>query len=489
MTSTESNLIDRILKQLQFYFSDANLRRDKFLLEQLSKKNHDSSADTNNTNGYNQWVPLEIICSFQRMKSFEKSPEEIANLVEMSENSFLEISRDITCNEMVENKICIRRRIEFDPSNLKIPGTDPSNDPVAKRTLFVTQIPKQKSLDELIHFFNELGDCAMVRRKMSGSNSDGEKHFTGCAWVEFKTESEAMRVLSLPEVSMEFLDENGDSKQNVCLKMRHKPEVLKYWKSIDKSHTIKLRFSLTEEQQAMFEKCDGSWRTLKRGIKSYFNKFAPVSKTKTLENEKFSYHIFLEFGKPVAKKVGRQLSEASSPLKFKISVEDEDKSKDVIISLESVEAVPDFEFDADFLDSNTIIQFKSDQLGDTAGKVGKEVPMSRIIELKGQFKSLLGKYEADVGYLEALDFGDEQKELLEGLIRLRQPGVLQCLNKLESENDGLMVQPDQNSDAKFALSAMDHGEEEKYWRENIYKSHKRSREGTNDKHAAKRAKN
>ncbi|KAL9706733.1 hypothetical protein quinque_010251 [Culex quinquefasciatus] len=53
-----SKLEGSIIRQLEYYFGDANLARDKFLLEQISKEEG--------------WVPLDVLLTFKRLKSLSE---------------------------------------------------------------------------------------------------------------------------------------------------------------------------------------------------------------------------------------------------------------------------------------------------------------------------------------------------------------------------------------------------------------------------------
>jgi lupus La protein len=79
----ESSDAAEILKQVEFYFSDANLPRDKFLwtLTQSDPKNQG-------------WVQIKTIASFKRMQRF-KSLEVIVDALRQSKE-LLEVSEDGT---------------------------------------------------------------------------------------------------------------------------------------------------------------------------------------------------------------------------------------------------------------------------------------------------------------------------------------------------------------------------------------------------------
>ena len=74
-----SDNTEKMLKQVEFYFSDANLRRDKFMQSKISE-----DADG--------MVSLEVLLSFKRMTTLTNSEEELATALEKSE--VLKLSED-----------------------------------------------------------------------------------------------------------------------------------------------------------------------------------------------------------------------------------------------------------------------------------------------------------------------------------------------------------------------------------------------------------
>lgn len=103
MTSKEKQIKD----QIEFYFSDSNLLKDKFL----------SNLITKDENGY---VDLNIISNFNRMKKLTKK---VKNIIKAIENSDLV--------ELNDDKTKIRRKIP-------LPENDTS-DSIFKNLFFYRQ--------------------------------------------------------------------------------------------------------------------------------------------------------------------------------------------------------------------------------------------------------------------------------------------------------------------------------------------------------------
>lgn len=75
-TSTASS---KILKQVEFYFSDANLPRDRFLQEELKKSEEG-------------WISLSVIASFKRMQALTTDISVISE--SLKDSSLVEVSAD-----------------------------------------------------------------------------------------------------------------------------------------------------------------------------------------------------------------------------------------------------------------------------------------------------------------------------------------------------------------------------------------------------------
>lgn len=75
-----SDLEQKIIKQIEYYFGDFNLSRDKFLQEQIALDNG--------------WVDLKVLLTFNRLSSLTTEPEVIIKALKKSENGVVEISED-----------------------------------------------------------------------------------------------------------------------------------------------------------------------------------------------------------------------------------------------------------------------------------------------------------------------------------------------------------------------------------------------------------
>lgn len=154
------DLNTKILKQVEFYFGDANLPRDKFLRGLVEK---DAGG----------WVPLDVVASFTRMKALTEDLHVIkAALAQASQ-----------VVELNEDKTCVRR-----------PTPIPESKDVIPRSLYVKGFPTLVTLDQLQGFFAQHSqDVVAIRMRYHKPT----KTFKGSVFVEFNTEEAAQAFLPM----------------------------------------------------------------------------------------------------------------------------------------------------------------------------------------------------------------------------------------------------------------------------------------------------
>ncbi|KNC98306.1 uncharacterized protein SPPG_06699 [Spizellomyces punctatus DAOM BR117] len=139
----------KILKQVEYYFGDANLPRDKFLISTINE----------NPEG---WVSIETLLKFNRLRSISDDPLVIADALRQSAE-LLEVSDD--------GKL-VRRRTQLKPRFA-----------VHRKTIYVKGFPPELSniIDEIEGFFSNFGKVHNVRIRR-----DENRAFKGSVFVEFK---------------------------------------------------------------------------------------------------------------------------------------------------------------------------------------------------------------------------------------------------------------------------------------------------------------
>ncbi|KAJ4457555.1 putative Lupus La protein [Paratrimastix pyriformis] len=147
-----------IKKQIEFYFSDSNLPKDRFLLAE-TKKNEAG------------WVEIALVATFNKMRQLNATVEAI--IAALQGNELMEISED---------QKRMRRK-------MPLPEKDDSED----RTIYAKSFPHETTLDELEHFFGQWGELNAVRMRRIPKS----KTFKGSVLVEYKSKVDADKVLAL----------------------------------------------------------------------------------------------------------------------------------------------------------------------------------------------------------------------------------------------------------------------------------------------------
>ncbi|XP_074651392.1 la-related protein 6-like [Tubulanus polymorphus] len=159
---------DKIIAQVEFYFSDENILKDAFLLKHVRR----------NRQGY---VNIKLITSFKRVKSLSKDYRVVAYSLGFS--SKLSVNEEGT-------KVCRNQPLpEFDE-------TTPS------RTVVVVNLPLENpTIESVAEIFKNCGEIALVRILRPGKTIPGDikKHSnkhpeigqTMCAVVEFEQHDSA----------------------------------------------------------------------------------------------------------------------------------------------------------------------------------------------------------------------------------------------------------------------------------------------------------
>lgn len=181
----DDELKDKIIKQVEFYFSDANILKDAFLLKHVRR----------NKQGY---VSIKLITSFKRMKSLTKDYRAVAYSLRNSEN--LEVNEE---GRKVRRKEPLP---EFDE-------TTPS------RSVVVINLPMENpTIENVAEIFSKCGEVTLIRILRPGktipqdvkkhSNKHPEIGTTTCAVVEFEKHDFA-------KIAVESLNNSDDWRKGM----------------------------------------------------------------------------------------------------------------------------------------------------------------------------------------------------------------------------------------------------------------------------------
>jgi len=160
----DEDLSEKITQQVEFYFSDANITKDKFLLKHVKR----------NKEGF---VSLKLISSFKRVKHLTKDWRQVAHAIKTC-------SKKLEVNDL-ETKV---RRLEELP---------PYDETTPSRTVVVLNLPMDRpTIEGVAEIFKTCGDIVLVRILRPGNPIPADiKQYVAkhpemttkvCALVEFE---------------------------------------------------------------------------------------------------------------------------------------------------------------------------------------------------------------------------------------------------------------------------------------------------------------
>jgi len=200
MTVTE-DVEKKIIRQVEYYFGDFNLPRDKFLMEE--------------TKGNDGWVAMETMLKFKRLIELSDDKDVITAAIKKSKAGLMEVNEDSSK---------IRRNPEIPlPEN-----TVESKTALEARTVYVKGFDTENtSLGELLDFFNETNSDVVsiqMRNYSVGKGKEKVWKFKGSIFVTFKN----------PEAATAFVEN-------------------KEWKYKDKDAIIKFQKNYLEDKQKEYD--------------------------------------------------------------------------------------------------------------------------------------------------------------------------------------------------------------------------------------------
>ncbi|KAH9603532.1 hypothetical protein KSS87_020177 [Heliosperma pusillum] len=172
-TCLDEETVKKVIRQVEFYFSDSNLPRDNFLRTTISETE-------------DGMVSLPLICSFSRMRTHlglgdikadgvpENTVQAVADTLRTSD--FLKISED---GKKVGRKTELAKPEEV-------------IEQVDTRTVAASPLPYDVKLEDVDAFFTQHGKVNSVRLPKHVSNN---KMFCGTALIEFSSEEDAEKLL------------------------------------------------------------------------------------------------------------------------------------------------------------------------------------------------------------------------------------------------------------------------------------------------------
>lgn len=177
-TEPQGDIDSKIIRQIEYYFGDYNLPRDKFLQEEIKKEDG--------------WIALDTMLNFKRLASISTDHEVILNALGKSEQKLLEISED-------------KSKIRRDPNKPLPIFNDDVKAETMKRTIYCKGFPKDgtATLDVLLEYFKNYGPYETVLMRHFYNDIEKKQGFKGSVLVVFPSEEKAKEFLELEDVKYE----------------------------------------------------------------------------------------------------------------------------------------------------------------------------------------------------------------------------------------------------------------------------------------------
>jgi len=169
LISEDAKMIEEMAQRLKFFFSDPNLRFDRFMKSQMN-----SNAD--------KCVPIEKLLRFKSLSSISMDPDTLVKAVETSEliKNFLRLN---------ENRDGIGRVIEFDVKTARdnIPYTI-----ILRGLPFDSEGRRAFTVNDIKELLKGYGEFALIRLRFDKTN----KQPKDSAFVEFEELEMAIKAIS-----------------------------------------------------------------------------------------------------------------------------------------------------------------------------------------------------------------------------------------------------------------------------------------------------
>uniref|UniRef100_H0XI55 La ribonucleoprotein n=1 Tax=Otolemur garnettii TaxID=30611 RepID=H0XI55_OTOGA len=195
----------KICHQIEYYFGDFNLPRDKFLKEQIKLDEG--------------WVPLEIMIKFNRLNRLTTDFNVIVEALSKSKAELMEISEDKT-------------KIRRSPTKPLPEVTDEYKNDVKNRSVYIKGFPTDATLDDIKEWLEDKGQVLNIQMRRTL-----HKAFKGSIFAVFDSIESAKKFVETPDQKYKdtdllilfkddyFAKKNEERKQNKAeAKLRAKQE-------------------------------------------------------------------------------------------------------------------------------------------------------------------------------------------------------------------------------------------------------------------------
>nr|XP_056717166.1 lupus La protein [Euleptes europaea] len=161
-----SDLERKVCQQIEYYFGDHNLPRDKYLQEKIKLDDG--------------WVPLEIMIKFNRLNRLTKDFDTIVGALKKSKGDLMEVSEDNT-------------KIRRSPSKPLPEITEQYKNAVKSRSVYIKGFPLDATLDNIKEWLDSKGKVENIQMRRTF-----QKTFKGSIFAVFDTVESAKQFVELP---------------------------------------------------------------------------------------------------------------------------------------------------------------------------------------------------------------------------------------------------------------------------------------------------
>lgn len=166
-----TNLEAQIIRQIEYYFGDANLPRDKFMLEQIKVDDG--------------WIPMSTMLKFQRLAKITTESSLIATALKKS---------DLIEVDEAGDDPKIRRSPEHPLPELN----DERRKEITTRTVYCKGFPLNANLDVLIAAMDQYGPTENIIMRKYKDTITQKFMFKGSIFVTFPSKEKAQEFIDLP---------------------------------------------------------------------------------------------------------------------------------------------------------------------------------------------------------------------------------------------------------------------------------------------------
>lgn len=195
LEDSDSELDLKILAQIEYYFSDLNVIKDKFLQEEFKKNDG--------------WVKLETLLRFARLKQLTSDEDRLVNALSEKKSDIIELD--------LKNKQVKRTK--------PVPDADQLQKDLDLRTVHISGFPTEYEFDTLQKFCTQYGEVESVSMRRYFKT----RCFKGCIHVVFKKQEDAQKVLDTEvlkckdrELKKESMDAYHKRKKEIAAKWAEK---------------------------------------------------------------------------------------------------------------------------------------------------------------------------------------------------------------------------------------------------------------------------